>query len=442
MNKTIEINPSLFSIGSLSKTKKNRGTTNIKKTNTPLISPNVLKNKLLKRIKEHKLREIKTLETNNKTTNTNTNKNDTKPKLVESYTNEFNESLSYLQNLSMQEKIKKDKINHEKSKADLERKTVKNYHSLSQNINIDLPDELKETHIFFNKEQSYDNANNANNANSNNANNANSNNANNANSNNANINTFNIKDDVPYGILKGGTKPTFRAWNKTHKNIGSNSNIVFSDTVNKVNTNTNTNGNENAIINNEISEREKRLNELKEKIKQKEVKYFENGENGENSDVWMNKNLIQKTSNDLNIIPITRTDNLISNGITNNITDNIIDNNVNNISNINNEVLTKKIIHKTIRRSYTLGKSKIKKSVAVLLKDRKTRKNIISAHKDLKRKQIHDIKNYLREHNLMKIGSDAPNDVIRKIYEHAMMSGEITNINRDTMLQNFLQENK
>ena len=64
----------------------------------------------------------------------------------------------------------------------------------------------------------------------------------------------------------------------------------------------------------------------------------------------MNKNLIQKTSNDLNIIPITRTDNLISNGITNNITDNIIDNNVNNISNIsniNNEVLTKKIIHKT-----------------------------------------------------------------------------------------------
>jgi len=434
MNKTIEINPSLFSVGNLSKTKKNRATSNIKKTNTPLISPNVLKNKLLKRIKEHKLREIKTLETNNKTSNTNTNKNaimsnDTKPKLVESYTNEFNESLSYLQNLSMQEKMKKDKINNEKSKADLERKTVKNYHSLNQNINIDLPDELKETHIFFNKEQSYDN-----------------NNANNNANNNGNQNTFdiissnknsNIKDDVPYGILKGGIKPTFRAWNKTHKNIGSNSNIVFADTANKVNTN----GNENAIINNEMSEREKRLNELKEKIKQKEVKHFENSENNENDEnnVWMNKNLIQKTPNDFNIIPITTTDNLISNGITNNITDNIIDNNVNNI---NNEVLTKKIIHKTLRRRYTLGKSKIKKSVAVLLKDRKTRKNIISAHKDLKRKQIHDIKNYLREHNLMKIGSDAPNDVIRKIYEHAMMSGEITNINRDTMLQNFLQENK
>jgi hypothetical protein len=97
-----------------------------------------------------------------------------------------------------------------------------------------------------------------------------------------------------------------------------------------------------------------------------------------------------------------------------------------------------KILKRTIRRKYLLGKSSLKKSVGILIKDRFTRKKILYAQKELKKKPIHDVKKYLREHNLIKIGTNAPNDVIRIIYESAMLTGEITNNNEEILLHNFV----
>ena len=103
-------------------------------------------------------------------------------------------------------------------------------------------------------------------------------------------------------------------------------------------------------------------------------------------------------------------------------------------------IATKHITKKTIKRKYTLGKSDIKRKVAVLIKDRGTRKKILTAQKDIKRRNINDIKEYLRDHNLVKVGSNAPNDVLRKMYESAMLAGEITNNNSDTLLHNLKKE--
>lgn len=387
MNKKIEINPALFSVNGFSKTKKNREKIN---RVTPIISPNILKNKLLKRIKQHKLREISTLDANT------AKETEIKPNLVDvsAYTNEFNDSLDYLHNLSKQQKIKTDKIVQEKTKQDLERKTLKNYNSIynqsiyNQDIQIDLPEELKDN-TYVNIEQSVIN-----------------------------------NQDVPYGNLKGGKKPTYRVWNKTLKNVN-NPNISFDSFTDFTETC------EKNLVEDKTNDREKRLNELKEKIKQNEIK------SKNHEDIWMNENFIQKPETDTAIISnLTNVDNVTSLATISNVA---------TVSNppiiLNNKESTRKVIHKTIRRKYTIGKSKIKNTVSVLLKDRKTRKNVISAHKDLQKKQLHDVKNYLRDHNLIKVGSDAPNDVVRKIYENAIMSGEITNVNKDTLLENFIVEN-
>ena len=97
---------------------------------------------------------------------------------------------------------------------------------------------------------------------------------------------------------------------------------------------------------------------------------------------------------------------------------------------------------RTIRRKYTLGKTANNRSVGVLIKDRNTRKKVLVAQRDLKKKSINDIKSYLKDHNLIKVGSNAPNDVLRKMYESSMLAGEITNSNSDILLHNLLKDDK
>jgi hypothetical protein len=383
-NKTISINPSLFSIGG-NKTKKNKEKKQ-KNSIKPLISPNVLKNKLLKRIKEHKNKEHKDKENENeKTTLSTTNANVD----LKSYNDEFNESINYLQTLSKQRKNNIDKENFESNKVkrreELERKTIKNHSSLNTSfVNIALPEDLQQPLLSVNTETFIP-----------------------TNSQSFLVKSPNVKDQVPYGILKGGVKPTYRDWNKTQRVLevtNPNSSLVIQGGINSEKTN-----------------RENRLNNLREKLKQK------NFTESKDNDLMMTTNLIQKPKIEDNISlslnPQVQKTPLVENDVMPELTKN-------------------KIIKRTIKKKYTLGKSKLKKIVSVLIKDRGTRKKILIAQKDLKKKSINEVKNYLRDHNLIKIGSNAPNDVIRKLYESAMLSGEITNTNTETLLHNLTKDEK
>ena len=67
---------------------------------------------------------------------------------LNSYTDEFNDSIEYLQTLSKQKKMETE--NNIKRNA-IQRKTIKNYGSMPT-VNLELPDDLKETFIPINND--------------------------------------------------------------------------------------------------------------------------------------------------------------------------------------------------------------------------------------------------------------------------------------------------
>jgi hypothetical protein len=93
---------------------------------------------------------------------------------------------------------------------------------------------------------------------------------------------------------------------------------------------------------------------------------------------------------------------------------------------------------KTLRRTYKIGKSKNTPKVSVLISNKTIRNQISNKSQMLKQTPIHDIKKYLIKNGFIKVGSIAPNDVLRKMYETAMLAcGEIHNYSPDNLVYNF-----
>ena len=418
--KTIQINPELFKLPGTAKTRK------IREKNigiTPIISPNNLKNKLLKRIKDHKMNETNT---NTKVKNSSISSNRNSSNKESNYTDEFYNAMNYLSDLSKKQKRinEKEKYNTNIStyNNNNNNRTLKNYSSVLSpttitNISLELPPELQEQKpSYFVPDSNPSLA----------------------------LNASQLTNEVPYGCLKNGSKPTYRDWMQTRKNHDFPELNARPPTPPKRNTflqGASPMAPISSVLTPNITKtpttlsRDQRLEQIKQKLKQ--IQEQEIKTNPEalklNENIKMLEAVIPASEKALEILTIP------------NIDDIKIDMPLEvDVSNVIKEIkekeqhIPRQYLKRTIRRKFTLGKSDKLRKVAVLLKDKQTRKNVIDVQQELKKTSMQDVRKYLRQHGIIKIGSTAPNDMLRKTFETAMLAGEITNVNKDTLLHNFM----
>ena len=93
---------------------------------------------------------------------------------------------------------------------------------------------------------------------------------------------------------------------------------------------------------------------------------------------------------------------------------------------------------KTVKQYSSFGKKN--DTVRVLIKDKSTYDGINRDVDKLKKHNMNKIRNFLRTKRLYKVGSTAPDDVLREIYINVSLTGEIENKGSDTMLHNYLHD--
>jgi len=197
-----------------------------------------------------------------------------------------------------------------------------------------------------------------------------------------------INQNVPqYGCMKNGILPTYRTYmNKTQKNIipqisNNGGYIINNNNENEKNTFEKTvSENRNSIIENRVNDTINRVNQMKQ-VEQKlqQLKQY-------------NKPKKMKRK-------------------------------------------------RTIRRTYKVGKSKLLPKISVLVSNKTIRNNITTKSQLLKQSPIEEVKKHLIKCGLIKVGTIAPNDVLRKMYESSvLMCGELYNHNPDYLLHNFVND--
>ena len=404
----LQINPELFKFNGSKKSlkgHKERKSKPIQDKNQSVKS-NKLKKELLKKVKDYQknkeVEKIKEEKTRDKDLNSDSSNlfgsNDFEDTNFE---REFNKSLTFLHDLSKKNKEKK------------KHKTLK---TSNLDVHIDIPKDS----LIYNKEPNY-------------------------------------------GCLKHGSKPTFRDLNKTQKH-----NID----------NTHNNGKKLQITleNNTYYDHDEFHKKYQEEEKQDLKRNYEEEEKQDSKQIdtaidikadykrnceeeksviipnfsnhnSLNENSLNENSLKENFIDIINSkketiDNLDKENSEVNSQANSQENSqAQSIRNSNNEEHNIPKLRRTTKTyKYKLGKKKDKRYIGLLIKNRETQKRIKQEVSQLKQQDIQTIKNYLREKNLIKLGSQAPNDVLRKLYEDSILSGDITNINNNNLVYNYLHD--
>jgi hypothetical protein len=195
-----------------------------------------------------------------------------------------------------------------------------------------------------------------------------------------------VLKDVPYGCLRGGNKPTYRTYHRGQPQTQPQSHADSHNTTVKKPLFSGITVSPDETVDPMIQERQRKLREIQEN--------------------FQTQTQLAQTQSDSIIEPL---------------------------------VQMKNKIKQTITKKYKLGKTPGSNVVGVLIKNSDTRRRIQEEHGVLRRESIVEIRKYLHDHGLIKVGSDAPPDVLRNIYESAKMTGEISNTNKHVMLHNFMK---
>ena len=100
----------------------------------------------------------------------------------------------------------------------------------------------------------------------------------------------------------------------------------------------------------------------------------------------------------------------------------------------------KKLRKKVRKRNFTIGKNAKNRRVGVLIKNKTLRKQIEDQKAGFKKTHIHAVKKYLRKHGLIRVGTSAPNDVTRTMFEDANSAGNVYNRSPEVLLYNYLND--
>ena len=103
-------------------------------------------------------------------------------------------------------------------------------------------------------------------------------------------------------------------------------------------------------------------------------------------------------------------------------------------------VKIKQTKQKIITKKYKLGKYMNKNGpvIGVLIKNVQTQRNVEKKRNEMRHIPLDTIISRLHKKRLLKVGSTAPPDVLREMYESAVMAGDIENEGNDIALHNFL----
>lgn len=102
--------------------------------------------------------------------------------------------------------------------------------------------------------------------------------------------------------------------------------------------------------------------------------------------------------------------------------------------------LVQESVEKVITKKIKVGKNKRTKSVDVLIENLHTRKLNKEKFQLLKKTNITTIKNYLKNRQLIKVGSNAPNTLMRYMYENIKECGDVINENKSNLIHNFTRD--